>query len=127
MIDGALDRGRMPFMDTILASVVARFSDEFLIGDYGGRAVLRAAVGKVLPRQIVRRKKVGSPVLHRRMVQRPLSRFVQGCWCAKIQLGGNHQPATASHPVSGTPCRTTELQRIIWSLTNLEMSSARSS
>lgn len=31
MIDCALDRGRMPFMDTILASVVARFSDELLI------------------------------------------------------------------------------------------------
>lgn len=41
MIDGALNRGRMPFMDTILASVVARFSDEFLIGGNGGRAVLR--------------------------------------------------------------------------------------
>ncbi|QQO31934.1 hypothetical protein JJC00_25490 [Bradyrhizobium diazoefficiens] len=127
MIDGALDRGRMPFIDTTLPSVVARFSDEFLIGGNGGRAVPRAAVGKVLPREIVRRKKVGSPVLHRRMVQRSLSRFVQGCWCAKIQLGGNHQPATASHPVSGAPCRTTDLQRIIWSLTNLEMSSARSS
>lgn len=48
----------MPFMDTILASVVALFGR---VGGNGGRAVLRAAVGKVLPRQIVRRKKVGSP------------------------------------------------------------------
>lgn len=73
MIDGALDRGRMPFMDTILASVVARFSDEFLIGGNGGRAVLRAAVGKVLPRQIVRRKKVGSPV--------PIGEWFRGPYC----------------------------------------------
>jgi asparagine synthase (glutamine-hydrolysing) len=33
--------------------------DEFLIGGKGGKAVLRAAMDKVLPREIVRRKKIG--------------------------------------------------------------------
>lgn len=108
MIDGALDRGRMPFMDTILASVVARFSDE--IGGNGGRAVLRAAVGNVLPRQIVRRKKVGSPAPIGEWFRGPYRDLFGDAGARISSLAGNHQPATASHPVSGASCRTTELQ-----------------
>ena len=51
--------GRMPFMDTMLAGVVARFPDEFPTGCKGGKTVLRAAKDKSLPAKIVRRKKVG--------------------------------------------------------------------
>ena len=35
----------MPFMDTVLAGVVARFPDEFLTGGKGGKTVLRAGYG----------------------------------------------------------------------------------
>ena len=40
--------GRMPFMDTELAALVARFPDEFLIKRHkGGKAVLRAAMNSL--------------------------------------------------------------------------------
>ena len=58
MMGGSIEGG-MPFMDTVLASVVARFPDEFLTGGKGGKTVLRAAMDKILPPEIVRRKKVG--------------------------------------------------------------------
>jgi asparagine synthase (glutamine-hydrolysing) len=69
--------GRMPFMDTVLASVVACFSDEFLIGGNGGKAVLRAAMDKVLARKIVRRKKIGVRVPIGEWFRGPYRDFVQ--------------------------------------------------
>jgi asparagine synthase (glutamine-hydrolysing) len=42
-----------------LASVVARFPDQFVTGGKGGKTVLRAAKDKILPPEIVRREKVG--------------------------------------------------------------------
>lgn len=58
MMAGSIE-GRMPFMDIELASLVARFPDEFLIGCAQGKAVLRASMEKILPADILRRKKVG--------------------------------------------------------------------
>ena len=43
MMAGSIE-GRMPFMDTVLAGVVARFPDRFLVGGRGGKTVLRAAM-----------------------------------------------------------------------------------
>ena len=47
MMAGSIE-GRMPFMDVVLARVVARFPDRFLIGAKGGKAVLRASMKKLL-------------------------------------------------------------------------------
>ena len=58
MMAGSIE-GRMPFMDIELAALVARFPDSFLIGKTGGKAVLRAAMDKILPAEILSRKKVG--------------------------------------------------------------------
>src|SRR6185312_7368250 len=58
MMAGSIE-GRMPFMDTELAALVARFPDKFLTGKTGGKVVLRAAMEKVLPAEILSRKKVG--------------------------------------------------------------------
>jgi asparagine synthase (glutamine-hydrolysing) len=58
MMAGSIE-GRMPFMDTELAKVVARFPDRFLIGCKGGKAVLRETMKAVLPANILTRKKVG--------------------------------------------------------------------
>ena len=57
--DGRFDRRPNAFMDTELAALVARFPDHFLIGRKGGKAVLRATMEKILPPQILTRKKVG--------------------------------------------------------------------
>ncbi|WP_046865514.1 asparagine synthase (glutamine-hydrolyzing) [Microvirga massiliensis] len=51
--------GRMPFMDVELARTVAAFPDHILLGAKGGKAVLREAVGRLLPREILKRRKVG--------------------------------------------------------------------
>jgi asparagine synthase (glutamine-hydrolysing) len=51
--------GRMPFMDTKLAQVVATFPDQIMLGAKGGKAVLRHAVRSRLPAEILGRKKVG--------------------------------------------------------------------
>ena len=58
MMAGSIE-GRMPFMDTELARVVARMPDKFLIGCPGGKAVLRKAVEKLVPPPISKRRKVG--------------------------------------------------------------------
>ena len=58
MMAGSIE-GRMPFMDVVLAGVVARFPDHFLIGAKGGKAVLRASMEKLLPAEILHRKKIG--------------------------------------------------------------------
>ena len=58
MMAGSIE-GRMPFMDVELARVVARFPDRFLIGHPSGKAVLRVALSRLLPKEILTRKKVG--------------------------------------------------------------------
>ena len=76
MMAGSIE-GRMPFMDTVLAGVVARFPDEFLTGGKGGKTVLRAAMDKILPPEIVRRKKVGFRVPVGEWFKGPYREFVQ--------------------------------------------------
>src|SRR6185312_9579140 len=58
MMAGSIE-GRMPFMDVNLAALAARFPDKFLVGRAGGKVVLRAAMEKILPTEILKRKKVG--------------------------------------------------------------------
>ncbi len=72
MMAGSIE-GRMPFMDVVLAGVVARFPDRFLIGGKGGKTILRASMSKILPRKILQRKKVGFRV--------PFGRWVRGPYC----------------------------------------------
>jgi asparagine synthase (glutamine-hydrolysing) len=121
MMAGSIE-GRMPFMDTVLAGVVARFPDEFLIGGKGGKTVLRAAMSKVLPPENLRRKKVGFRVPfgewfrgpHRDFVQDLLtsegSRVARICSRAKLcSLVAEHMIGRHNH------------ERILWSLANLEI------
>ena len=76
MMAGSIE-GRMPFMDVVLAGVVARFPDHFLIGAKGGKAVLRACMEKLLPPKILHRKKVGFRV--------PFGLWVRGPYCEFAQ------------------------------------------
>jgi asparagine synthase (glutamine-hydrolysing) len=121
MMAGSIE-GRMPFMDTVLAGVVARFPDEFLTGGRGGKTVLRAAMDKILPPEIVRRKKVGFRVPIGEWFRGPYRDFLQDMLAsetsrlAKIvsrpKLRGlvtEHLNARQNH------------ERILWSLANLEM------
>jgi asparagine synthase (glutamine-hydrolysing) len=121
MMAGSIE-GRMPFMDVVLASVVARFPDRFLIGGKGGKTVLRASMSKVLPRKILQRKKVGFRVPFGRWVRGPYRDFANDmldsetsvvariCNRAKLaSLVAEHVNGRQNH------------ERILWSLINLEM------
>ena len=121
MMAGSIE-GRMPFMDTVLASVVARFPDEFLTGGKGGKTVLRAAMDKVLPPEIVRRKKVGFRVPVGEWFKGPYRDFVQDMLVsdassvARMCNGTKLRSLVAEH-IKGRQNH----ERILWSLINLEI------
>jgi asparagine synthase (glutamine-hydrolysing) len=121
MMAGSIE-GRMPFMDVVLARVVARFPDRFLIGTRGGKAVLRTSMKKRLPPAILHRKKVGFRVpfgtwlrgpyreFARDMLDSDASRLAQICNRAKLgSLFREHVEGRQNH------------ERILWALINLEI------
>jgi len=121
MMAGSIE-GRMPFMDTVLAGVVARFPDKFLIGGRGGKTVLRAAMSKYLPQEILQRKKVGFRVPFGEWFRGPQRDLVQdlligeGSSVARICNRTRLRSLVAEH-MSGQQNH----ERIIWSLASLEI------
>lgn len=121
MMAGSIE-GRMPFMDTALASVVSRFPDEFLTGGKGGKTVLRAAMDKILPPEIVRRKKVGFHV--------PVGEWFKGPYRDLLRDMLASERSNLARLVSGPKLNSLVTEhlngrqnheRILWSLINLEM------
>lgn len=121
MMAGSIE-GRMPFMDTMLAGVVARFPDEFLTGGKGGKTVLRAAMDKILPAEIVRRKKVGFRVPIGEWFRGPYRDFIQDMLVSETsnlaqiinapklrRLVTEHLDGQQNH------------EKMLWSLLNLEL------
>lgn len=121
MMAGSIE-GRMPFMDTMLAGVVARFPDEFLTGGKGGKTVLRAAMDKILPQSILRRKKVGFRVPVGEWFRGPYQDFVQDMLVsesssvARMISGSELRRLVAEH-LSGRQNH----EKVLWSMINLEM------
>jgi asparagine synthase (glutamine-hydrolysing) len=121
MMAGSIE-GRMPFMDTVLAGVVARFPDKFLIGGKGGKTVLRAAMGKILPPEILQRKKIGFRVPFGEWFRGPQRDFVQdlltseGSGVARICNRAKLRSLVAEH-MNGRHNH----ERILWSLASLEI------
>ena len=76
MMSGSIE-GRTPFMDVELAKLTARFPDHFLIGAAGGKSVLRAALKKRLPQQILNRPKIGFRVPIDIWFRGPFSKMLQ--------------------------------------------------
>ena len=121
MMAGSIE-GRMPFMDTVLASVVARFPDEFLTGGKGGKTVLRAAMDKILGPGIVRRKKVGFRV--------PVGEWFKGPYRDFLQDMLVSDSSSLARMVSGLKLGTLVAEhlngrqnheRVLWSFLNLEI------
>ena len=121
MMAGSIE-GRMPFMDTALASVVARFPDEFLTGGKGGKTVLRAAMDKILGPGIVRRKKVGFRVPVGEWFKGPYRDFLQDMLVsdssslAQMVSGLKLGTLVAEHLNGGQ-----NHERVLWSFLNLEI------
>lgn len=121
MMAGSIE-GRMPFMDTVLAGVVARFPDKFLIGGKGGKTVLRASMRNILPPEILQRKKVGFRVPFGSWCRGPYREFVRDLLesdasatahiCDRARLR-----SLVTEHVEGRQNN----ERILWSLTNLEV------
>lgn len=61
MMGGSIE-GRMPFMDTELARLTARFRDGLLLGHPRGKAILRAMASGLLDDRIIQRPKIGFAV-----------------------------------------------------------------
>lgn len=121
MMAGSIE-GRMPFMDTVLAGVVARFPDDFLTGGKGGKRVLRAAMDKILPSEIIRRKKIGFRVPIGEWFRGPYREFLRDMLVSETsavaqmvrgdrlrQLVTEHLDARQNH------------ERLLWSFVNLEI------
>ncbi len=120
MMAGSIE-GRMPFMDVGLAELAARFPDAFLTGAPKGKRVLRALAAKLLPRDIIERRKVGFrvPVEQwfrtgmadqlRDLLQSGDATIRQLCKASEIdRLVNEHLGAVSNH------------EKILWALANLE-------
>ena len=121
MMAGSIE-GRMPFMDTELAALTARFADDLLIGGKGGKTVLRAAMADVVPAQILERRKVGFQV--------PFGDWIRGAHSEHILdlLSGPQstvarlcKPETLQRLISEHMNQRQNHQRLLWSFANLEM------
>jgi asparagine synthase (glutamine-hydrolysing) len=121
MMAGSIE-GRMPFMDTALAGIVARFPDEYLVGGRGGKRVLRAAMSKLLPKHILDRKKVGFRVPIGEWFKGPYREYVKDMLISRTssvasicdrgalkQVVDEHLVGRQNH------------EKLLWSLINLEM------
>jgi len=109
-------------MDTVLASVVARFPDNFLTGGKGGKTVLRAAMDKILPAEIVRRKKIGFRVPVGEWFKGPYREFLQDMLLSETSrvarmISSFKLRRLATEHLSGRQNH----ERILWSLINLEI------
>ena len=122
MMMGASIEGRMPFMDIELAALVARFPDRFLIGKPGGKAVLRAAMQEILPREILSRRKIGFRIPINEWLRGPYREFV----CDALLSEASQLSRMCNRMVVRQLVRThiegrANNEKILWSLLNLEL------
>jgi asparagine synthase (glutamine-hydrolysing) len=121
MMAGSIE-GRMPFMDIELAALVARFPDSFLIGKTGGKAVLRAAMDKILPRMILSRRKVGFRVPINEWFRGPYREFVCEALISDASQLSRICNRTVVHRLVKTHMEgKANNEKILWSLVNLEL------
>ncbi len=109
-------------MDTILAGIVARFPDDFLTGGKGGKTVLRAAMDKILPPEIVRRKKIGFRVPVGDWFRGPYRDFLLDMLLSSAStvarmISGPKLGRLVSEHLDGRQNH----ERVLWSLVNLEL------
>ena len=121
MMAGSIE-GRMPFMDTELAALVARFPDKFLVGKAKGKTVLRAAMNKILPTEILSRKKIGFRI--------PVDEWFRGSYREFVCDALLSQASQLNHICNNQAVRRlvnnhiegrANNEKILWSLVNLEL------
>ncbi len=113
---------RMPFMDTELAALAARLPDRWRIRGFTQKYVLRRAMGDILPKEILRRPKVGFRVPVGEWFRGPMRDFVRDHLTGPGALAGElfkrrevevvlaeHEDGRQNH------------ERLLWTLVNLEL------
>lgn len=121
MMTGSIE-GRMPFMDTELAKLVARLPDKFLFGGRGGKLVLRRAMEGVLPDHILHRKKVPFRVPISGWMQGPYQAFVRDqLTCASALTAHILDRKVIGRLVEEHMTARQDHDKILWSLMNLEL------
>ena len=113
---------RMPFMDTELALLMARLPDKWRIRGLTQKYILRAAMKDILPREILRRPKVGFRVPVNEWFRGPMRSFIRDhidsprslsreiCDRSQIErLLAEHESGRQNH------------EKILWTLVNLEL------
>ena len=114
--------GRMPFMDVELAKVVARFPDKFLTGVKGGKGVLRRAMARVLPHQILARRKVGFRVPIGEWFRGHYSDFIRDLLVSEASIIGRFcDDRVIGRLVAEHLSGRQDNDKILWSLSNLEL------
>jgi asparagine synthase (glutamine-hydrolysing) len=113
---------RMPFMDTELAQLMARLPDKWRIRGFTQKYILRAAMKNILPREILRRPKVGFRVPVNEWFRGPMRSFIRDHidsprsisreFCDRTQIErllGEHESGRQNH------------EKLLWTLVNLEL------
>jgi asparagine synthase (glutamine-hydrolysing) len=121
MMAGSIE-GRMPFMDTELARVVARFPDRFLIGCKGGKAVLRETMKAILPAHILSRKKIGFRVPFDEWCHGPARDLMSDLLLSDAsQIALFCRRPVLQRLMEEHLARRQNHQQMLWSLANLEI------
>jgi len=121
MMAGSIE-GRMPFMDTKLAALVSRFPDSFLVGNVRGKVILRAAMNKVLPKDILLRKKVGFRIPVDQWFRGQYRDFVRDMLTSDAsQINRICNSVVVSDLMNSHLEGRANNEKILWSLVNLEL------
>lgn len=120
MMAGSIE-GRMPFMDVGLAELAARFPDAFLIGAPKGKRVLRALAAKLIPPEIIGRKKVGFRVpveqwFRTGMADQLRDLLQSGDSTVRVVCNSQQIDRLMSEHLSGAHNH----EKILWAMANLE-------
>ncbi|HEY4216034.1 MAG TPA: asparagine synthase (glutamine-hydrolyzing) [Gemmatimonadaceae bacterium] len=122
MMMAASVEGRMPFMDIELAKLAARLPDQFLLGRRGGKAVLRAAMDRVLPKKIIARKKVGFRVPFNAWFRGPQRDLLKDHLVSSdSRVAGLCNRGVLRQLVDDHVDGRQNNEKILWSLVNLDM------
>lgn len=114
--------GRMPFMDTKLAALVARFPDRFLVGNVKGKLVLRAAMDKIIPKDILFRRKVGFRIPVDEWFRGPYRDFVRDMLASDAsQISRICNRVVISQLMNAHLVGRANNEKVLWSLVNLEL------
>jgi asparagine synthase (glutamine-hydrolysing) len=121
MMAGSIE-GRMPFMDVELAQLAARLPDRFQIRRLQGKAVMRLALARILPKPIINRKKMGFPVPVADWFRHAHRDLLRDLLCSReSEARSLCRPAMLDRLVDEHLQGKQNHEKVLWALANLEL------